>query len=146
MTSYYCNDLVLHLPDVQAVVDASRHCLKVVTTEGVELELVIERALKKPQTTVASIVEASVAERRRSLRGFEVESMRERSFPEVTGVELYCTYIDRERGPLAVVEFHTELGDTRISYECSCRVAQAATCQQWMEAMLEELTLAEWEE
>jgi hypothetical protein len=145
MTPYYCNDLVLHLPDVQGVVDLSRHCLKVVTTEGVELELVIERALKRPNTTLASVVEASIAERRRSLRGFELESVRERSFPEVSGVEIYFAYIDKERGPQAVVEFHAELGEARVTYHGSCRVAQAASCQQWMEAMLEELTLPDEE-
>lgn len=141
MTPYYCNDLVLHLPDVQRVVDASRHCLAITTTDGVDLSLVIERAPKKPGSTLASVVEASVAERKRSLRGFEVESIRERSFPEITGVEIYFAYVDKERGPLAVVEFHSELGDARVTYHCSCRVAQAAAGQQWMEVMLEELAL-----
>jgi hypothetical protein len=141
MTPYYCNDLVLHLPDVQSAVDGSRHCLKIVTTEGVELELVIERGPKKPNTTLSSVVEGSVAERRRSLRGFEVESVRERSFPEVAGIEIYSTYVDKERGPLAVVEFHSELEDTHVIYRGSCRVARATACQQWMEVMLEELAL-----
>lgn len=141
MTPYYCNDVVLHLPEVQAVVDRSRHCLKIVTTEGVELELVIERGPKKPNTTLASVVEGSIAERRRSLRGFEVESVRERSFPEISGVEIYFVYIDKEQGPLAVVEFHSELGDTHVVHRGSCRVARASVCQQWMEVMLEELAL-----
>ncbi len=141
MNSYYCNDVALQLPNVQSVVDLTRHCLEIVTTDGSPFELVIERAKLKPDTTIEGIVESSLAERKRSLRGFEVASVTARSYPDVSGVEVLVTFIDKERGPLFQLEFHTAAGETRIAYLCSCKVAYAAECQQWMEAMLQELTL-----
>lgn len=141
MTSYYCNDLALQLPNVDKVVDRTRHFLEILTTDGVELQLVIERTPMKADTTVAAIVEASVAERMRSLRGFEVASLNERTFADVTGVEAVVTYVEKERGPLSVFEFHCVVGETRIAYLCSTRVVNAAAVQQWMQTMLQELTL-----
>lgn len=141
MNSYYCNDVVLPLPNVQRVVDLSRHCLEIVTEEDAELQLVIERARPKPDVTLQAEVEKLVAERRRSWRGFELMSLTERSYADITGLEVRVNYVDKERGPLFVHEFHCMLGEARLTYVASCRLVHTAACGEWMNAMLEDITL-----
>ena len=141
MIPYYCNEAVLQLPNVHTLLDQTRQCLEIVTVEGTELQLVIERARLTPNATLSSAVEASIAERRRSLRGFELASLVEREFPEIVGVEARVTFVDKERGPLFVHEFHCVIEQVRISYLASCRLAHAAACDVWMHTMLQHLRL-----
>ncbi len=146
MSSYYCNDVALHLPDVQTVVDLSRHALEITTTDGAALSLVIERTKFDPDKGIAAAVEATIAERKRSQRGFEVISKTERAYPDVTGLEVCVTFVDKERGPQFAFEFHCAVGEIHLAYLCTCRVAHAATCEPWMQTMLAELTLPDPEE
>lgn len=141
MNPYYCNDAVLQLHNVHSLVDATRQCLQIVTQDGAELELVIERLPLASSTTLAGAVEASLAERRRSLRGFELVSLTERDYPAVSGTEARFTYLDKERGPVFFHELHYELERTRVAYICRSRLAQAAACDHWMQTTLQDLRL-----
>jgi hypothetical protein len=141
MSSYYCNDAVLELQNVHSMVDLTRQCLELVTRDGAELELVIERVPMSAGTTLANVVEASIAERKRSVRGFELASVTVRDYPEVSGTEARMTHFDKERGPLFFHEFHYQVDATRVVYSCRSRLAQAAICDQWMQATLETLRL-----
>lgn len=139
MNPYYCNEAVLQLPEVHSLVDLTRQNLQLVTQEGVELSLVIERS--RPSTTLAAAVEASLAERKRSLRGFELASLTDREYPEVVGKEARVTYVDKDRGPLFFHEFHCVINGTLVVYSCSCRLALATACDAWMQTMLQYLKL-----
>jgi hypothetical protein len=141
MTPYYCNDAVLELHNVHSLVDLTRQCLEIVTGEGAELQLVIERVVMTPNVTLAAAVEARLAERRRSTRGFEILSVANRDYSEVSGSEVRMTFIDKDRGPLFFHELHFEIERTRVGYIGSCRLAQAAACDQWMQATLQTLRL-----
>ena len=140
MTTYHSNEAILQLPNlIRPVVDLTRHCLQVVTEEGAELQLVIERS--HATTSLSAALEADLAERRRSLRGFELASVTEREYPEVMGSEVRSTFVEKERGPVFAHEFHCVIGGTHVAYACSCRLAQAAACDAWMQTMLHYLRL-----
>lgn len=141
MTPYYCNEAMLELHNVRTLVDHTRQRLEIVTEDGAELELVIERLPMNPQQSLQVAVEARVAERRRSLRGFELVSMTERGYPDVIGIEARVTFIDKELGPRFVYEFHCALDATWMVYQGACRLAHAAACDAWMPATLQSLKL-----
>ena len=141
MIPYYCNDAILQLPNVYSLVDLTRQFLEIVTVEDTELQLVIERARMAPDMSLQAAVDASIAERKRSQRGFELVSLSEREYPAVTGVEACVTFVDRERGPRFLHEFHCVVAETRVAYLCTSRLAHAPVCEQWMHTMLEHLTL-----
>lgn len=141
MISYFCNEAVLQLEDVYSLVDRTRQQLEIVTESGVELQLVIERTPMTSTTTLASAVEASISERRRSLRGFELLSATQREYPAVIGTEARLTYIDKERGPLFHHEFHCVIDRSLIAYVGSCRLAHAAACDPWMQSALHSIKL-----
>lgn len=141
MIPYYCNDAVLELHNVHSLLDLTRQCLEIVTGEGAELQLVIERMAMTPNVTLAAAVEARLAERRRSTRGFEIVSVANRDYSEVSGSEARMSFIDKDRGPLFFHEFHFEIERTRVSYIGSSRLAQAAACDQWMQGTLQTLRL-----
>lgn len=141
MIPYYCNESMLQLPNVRSMVDLTRQFLELVTEEGAELELVIERVRMAENVSLAACVDATLAERKRSVRGFEIVSVTEREYPDVVGVEARLTYVDKERGPRFVHEFHCAPESMRLSYFGSCRLAQATACDQWMQATLESIKL-----
>lgn len=141
MISYYCNDSLLELSNVRSLVDLTRQFLEIVTEDGAELELVIERFRGTENVSLAAAVESSLAERKRSLRGFETVSLAEREYPNVIGVEARLSYVDKERGPRFVHEFYCTLDTTRIGYFGSCRMPHAAACDEWMQTTLESLKL-----
>lgn len=141
MIPYDCNEAVLQLQGVHGLVDRTRQLLDIVTQEGVALELVIERQQLAPNVSLASTIEASLAERRRSLRGFEIVSATAREYPEVVGTEARLTYVHREKGPLFVHEFHCQLEQTRLGFIGTARLANAAACDQFMQTTLHYLKL-----
>ncbi|NUP10792.1 MAG: hypothetical protein HOW73_32510 [Polyangiaceae bacterium] len=141
MIPYYCNEAMMELHNVRSFTDLTRQLLEIVTEEGAELELVIERLRTTPTTTLAASVEARIAERRRSTRGFELVSMNERAYPDVVGIEARFTFVDKERGPRFVHEFHCALDATWMVYQGSCRLAHAAACDGWMQPTLESIKL-----
>jgi hypothetical protein len=141
MTPYHCNEAILQLRNVRTMVDLSRQLLGIVTEEGVELELLIVHVPMKPDQTLKAMVEDGVAARKRSLRAFEVVSLAEREYPAVLGVEVRVTHIDQNRGPRFTHEFHCVIDGTRTGYHCTVALADAATGDEWMQHMLEDLTL-----
>ncbi len=141
MILYFCNEAVLELHKLHSMIDLTRQCLELRTEDGVELHFVIERARPGAAVALAASVEASLAERRRSVRGFELVSVTEREYPDVTGVEARMTYIDRDRGPLFAYELHSILDGTRITFQGSSRVAHATACDEWMQTTLRHLKL-----
>ncbi|MBL8740307.1 MAG: hypothetical protein JNK04_04405 [Myxococcales bacterium] len=141
MTPYHCNEAILQLRNVRSMVDLSRQLLNIVTEDGVELELVIIHVPAKPDETLKAAVEEGIAERKRSLRGFQVVSMAEREYPAVVGMEIRWTFVDRRRGPLFTYELHCILEGMRIGYHGTVALADAAACDEWMQMMLEELRL-----
>ncbi len=141
MISYYCNEAVLQLQDVYSLVDLTRQHLEIVTETGAELQLVIERKLHAPTSTLAAAVEASITERRRSVRGFELLSVTEREYPAVIGSEARLTFIDKDRGPVFHHEFHCVVDRMLIAYVGSCRMPRATVCDQWMQTALHSMKL-----
>jgi hypothetical protein len=141
MTPYHCNEAILQLRNVRTMVDLSRQLLGIVTEEGVELDFLIAHVPMKPDQTLKAVVEEGVAARKRSLRAFEVVSLTEREYPAVVGVEVRVTHIDKTRGPRFTHEFHCVIAGTRTGYHCTAPLAEAATCDEWMQQMLEDLTL-----
>jgi hypothetical protein len=141
MNPYYCNDAVLQLQNVHSLRDRTRQCLEIVTQEGAQLELVVERLPMAAGATLAGEVDASIAERRRSVRGFELASVTARDYPEVSGTEARLTYFDKERGPVFFHELHYEVARTRVVYACRSRLSDAAVCDQWMQTTLQTLRL-----
>jgi len=141
MTPYYCNEAMLELPKVASLVDLTRQFLQIVTEDGAEVELVIERARATAGQSLTSFVEAGLAQRRRSQRGFEIMSLTQREYPDVRGVEARLTFIDKEHGPRFVHEFHCALGSMWIAYQGTCRLAQATHCDEWMQTVVKSLKL-----
>ncbi len=141
MTPYYCNEAMLQLPNVASLVDLTRQLLQVVTTDGAELELVIERARATTGQSWTSFVEAGVAERRRSQRGFELVSLAPCDYPGVRGIQARLTFVDKELGPRFVHEFHCAPDTTWIVDQGSCRLPHAAHCDAWMQTVVESLQL-----
>lgn len=141
MTYYFCNEAVLQLPKLHSVVDLTRQCLEIRTEDGAELQFVIERARPVANVTLAASVEASLAERRRSLRGFDLASVNEREYPDISGIEARMTYIDRDRGPLFAYEFHCVLDGKQTTFQGSSRMPHAAACDEWMQTTLHHLKL-----
>lgn len=139
MNVYHCDEAVLQLPNIHSLVDNTRQSLQLVTQEGVELTLVIERS--RPNVPLGAAVEASLAERKRSLRGFELVSLTDREYPEVVGKEARLTYVDKDRGPLFFHEFHCVINGVLVVYACSCRLALATACDAWIQTMLQYLKL-----
>ena len=139
MIPYYCNEAMLELPNVRSLFDLTRQLLEIVTEDGAEIEFVIDRARVTPSQTLVAAVESSLAERRRSLRGFELVSFSECEYPDVIGVEARLSFIDKERGPRFVHEFHCVLGATRTRCQGSCRLAYATACDEWMQTTLQSL-------
>lgn len=138
MTSYFTNEAALDFPNVHSLVDTTRQHVEIRTEEGAELQLVIERKAAWTAGLAASI-EASTAERRRSLRGFELLSVTAREYTDISGTEVRFTYIDKDRGPLFVHAFHCVIDRTELSYQCSCRMPHAAACDQWLMTALQTL-------
>ncbi|MBK6520656.1 MAG: hypothetical protein IPM79_12325 [Polyangiaceae bacterium] len=141
MIPYYCNEAMLELADVRGLVDLTRHFLQVVTEAGVEIELTIERVRLQPSQSLAAAVESSLAERKRSLRGFQLVSSTECAYPDVSGVEARLTFVDKERGPRFVHEFHCVLDATWMVYQGACRLSHATACDEWMQSTLQSLKL-----
>ena len=141
MIPYYCNEAMLELADVRGLVDLTRHFLQVVTEAGVEIELTIERVRLQPSQSLAAAVESSLAERKRSLRGFQLVSSTECAYPDVSGVEARLTFVDKELGPRFVHEFHCAPDTTWIVDQGSCRLPHAAHCDAWMQTVVESLQL-----
>jgi hypothetical protein len=141
MNPYYCNDAVLQLTNVHSVVDLTRQRLEIMTNDGAELVLAIERVPMPPNISIAACVEATIAERKRSQRAFELVSLASRQYPEVSGSEARLTFLDKDRGPLFFHEFHFELEGMRVGYLGSCRLAHAAACDVFMQSTLETLRL-----
>ena len=141
MNPYYFNEAAIELGDVQSLVDSTRHHLEVATAGGAELRLEIERKPLADGVTLRAAVDATVAERLRSLRQFEIASRAERAYPEVDGLEIGFTFVDKERGPLFVHEFHCALERTHVCHRGSCRIQHAAACDEWMRATLQSLRL-----
>jgi len=141
MIPYYCNEAMLELHGVRSLVDRTRQLLEIVTEGGAEIELSIERLPLSPPATLAASVDARVAERRRSLRGFELLSTTEREYPSAIGLEVRSTFVDKERGPRFLHEFHCALDGTWMLWQGSCRLSHAAACDAWMQTTLQSLTL-----
>lgn len=140
MTAYYCNEAMIELPDVRSLVDLTRQSLQIVTEDGAEIELVVERARATDQTLKA-VVEARIAERRRSVRGFELLSCTERRYPDVIGIEARLTLVDRQRGPRFVHELHCAMNATWFTYQGTSGLPHAARCDQWMQSVLQSIKL-----
>jgi len=139
MNPYYFNEAVIDLGDIRWLVDSTRHHLEVATAGGAELRLEIERSPLADGATLRAAVEATLAERIRSVRQFEIMSRTDRAYPEVDGLEITLTFIDKERGPLFVHEFHCAFERTHVCYRGSCRIQHSAACDEWMRATLQSL-------
>lgn len=139
MNVYHCNEAVLNLPELYSLVDQTRQCLQIVTESRLELELVIER--ERATKELAAYVDASVGERMRSLRGFELVSRTDREYPQLFGSEVRVTWVDRERGPRFAHELHALIGSTKIAWIGTCRLATASACDAWMQTMLHHVQL-----
>jgi hypothetical protein len=128
-------------PDVRGLVDLTRHFLAG-RHRGRGGDRARDRAPRlQPSAELGGAVEASLAERRRSLRGFELVSSTEREYPDVSGVEARVTFVDKERGPLFVHEFHCVLDATWMVYQGACRLSHATACDEWMQSTLQSLKL-----
>jgi len=141
MIPYHCNEATLLLPNVRSCVDLSRQRVEVVTEDGAEITLIIARALLTSALDLSASVEADVADRRRSLRGFELHSATEREYPELIGVEARLSFIDAQRGRLFHHEFHCVVEQLRMGYYAICRFEHAGQCDAWIETVLQNLRL-----
>lgn len=141
MILYFCNEAVLELHRVLGFVDLTRQCLELRTEDGTEITFVVERARPGASAPLATAVEASLAERRRSVRGFDLVSVTEREYPDLTGIEARMTYIDKDRGPIFVYELHSMLEGTKITFQGSSRLPHASACDEWMQTTLQKLKL-----
>ena len=141
MIYYLCNEAVLQLHELHSLVDLTRHCLEIRTEDGTDLQFVIERARPVANVSLAASVESSLAERRRSVRGFELVSVTEREYPDIAGLEARMTYIDSVRGPLFAYELHCVLDGTQVTFQGSSRMPHAAACDEWMQTTLRDLKL-----
>lgn len=140
MISYYFDEAMLHLPRVASLVDRSRHLLDIKTESGAELAFVIVRGPLSPEATLRSSVKADIDEQQRSLRGFELLSVTERSYDTLSGIEVRYRFIDKP-GPTFRYEFHTALGSTRIIFMGIAPMIHAEACDTWMMEALSNLTL-----
>ncbi len=141
MIPYNCNEAILQLRNVRTMVDLTRQLLGIITEEGVELEVSIARVPMAANPSLKVFVEEGIAERKRSLRGFELVSTAEREYPAFIGVEVRSTYVDARRGPLFTYEFHCVIDRMRTGYHGTVALADAAACDEWMQLMLHELKL-----
>mgnify|MGYP003382169259 CR=1 FL=1 len=140
MIQYHCDEAILRLSNVRSLVDVSRQMLEIVTEDGLELHVLVART-PLPTEGMKAAIEENIAERRRSLRGFELMSSTPREYAEIAGTEVRVKHIDSERGPLFIHEFHCTIGRSWIAYYGTCRLAEAAACDAWMQQMLQDLVL-----
>lgn len=141
MNPYYFNEAVIDLGDIESFVDSTRQHLQFVTSGGAELQLEIERSALASGLTLTAAVDALVAESLRSLRQFELMSRSVCTYAEVSGIEVTVTFVEKDRGPVFVHEFHCLLGQHRLSHRASSRLRHAALCDEWMRAALQSLRL-----
>ena len=141
MIPYYINEAMLQLPKVARLHDMTRQFLEVVTEDGAELDLVIARVQATPGQNLRAAVEADLADRRRSLRGFELLSIEQRERAGLPGVEVRLRFVDKGRGPLFHHEFHSIVDGQRIGFHGISKGEHAAACDAWMVQMLESLRL-----
>lgn len=141
MNLYDFNEAVIDLGDIEYFVDSTRQQLQFTTPGGAELRLEIERSALASGFTLRAAVDALVAENLRSLRQFELTSHSVCTYPEVQGIEVTVTFVEKERGPVFVHEFHYLLGQHRLSHRASSRLRDAALCDEWMRAALQSLRL-----
>lgn len=141
MNPYYFNEAMIDLGDIESFVDSTRQHLQFVTPGGAELRLEIERSALASGLTLTAAVDALVAENLRSLRQFELTARSVCAYGEVSGIELTVTFVEKERGPVFVHEFHCLVGWHRLSHRASSRLQHANLCDEWMRAALESLRL-----
>ena len=141
MNPYYFNEAMIDLGDIEWFVDSTRQHLQIATPGGAELRLEIERSALASGLTLRAAVDALVAENLRSLRQFELTSHSVCTYAEVQGIEVTVTFVEKERGPVFVHEFHCLLGQHRLSHRASSRLRDAALCDEWMRAALQSLRL-----
>ncbi|APR81310.1 Hypothetical protein A7982_06657 [Minicystis rosea] len=142
MNPYYFNEAVIDLGDIECFVDSTRQQLQFVTPGGAELRLEIERSALASGLSLTAAVDALVAENLRSLRQFELMSRSVCTYAEeVQGIEVTVTFVEKDRGPVFVHEFHCLLGQHRLSHRASSRLRHAALCNEWMRAALQSLRL-----
>lgn len=141
MNLYYFNEAVIDLGGIESFVDLTRQQLQFATPSGAELRLEIERSALASGFTLMAAVDALVAENLRSLRQFEVTSRSVSTYAEVQGIEVTVTFVEKERGPVFVHEFHCLLGQHHLSHRASSRLQHAALCDEWMRAALQSLRL-----
>ncbi len=141
MIPYYFNEAMLALPSARSLVDLSRQHLEVVTEEGVAIDLIIGRRRAKEGEVLRTVVEATLADRRRTLRGFELGQVVEREYPGVVGIEVTLSFVDQQRGPRFYHELHCMLEGLQLGFHGISSRADAAVCDAWMRAMLGGLKL-----
>ena len=141
MNPYYFNEAAIDLGDIECFVDSTRHQLQFATPGGAELRLEIERSALASGVTLRAAVDALVAENLRSLRQFELTSRSVCAYAEVEGIEVTVTFVEKDRGPVFVHEFHCLVGQHRLSHRASSRLRHAAQCDEWMRAALQTLRL-----
>jgi hypothetical protein len=141
VNTYYFNEAAIDLGDIESFVDSTRQQLQFATPDGAELRLEIERSALASGLTLTAAVDALVAENLRSLRQFEVTSRSECAYEDVQGIEVIMTFVEKERGPVFVHEFHCLVGQQRLSHRVSSRLRHAAVCDEWMRAALQSLRL-----
>jgi hypothetical protein len=139
---YYFNEAAIDLGDVDGFVDSTRQHLQFATPGGAELQLEIERSALASGLTLMAAVDALVAENLRSLRQFELTSRSVCSYEEVQGIEVTVTFVEKDRGPVFVHEFHCLVEQQRrLSLRASSRLRHADLCYEWMRAALQSLRL-----
>jgi hypothetical protein len=138
---YYFNEAAIDLGDIDSFVDSTRQHLQFATPGGAELQLEIERSTLASGLTLTAAVDALVAENLRSLRQFELTSRSVCTYEEVQGIEVTVTFVEKDRGPVFVHEFHCLVGQQRLSFRASSRLRHAALCDEWMRAALQSLRL-----
>lgn len=141
MIPYYLNEAMLALPGVRNIVDLSRQHLEIQTEEGVAIDLIIGRRRAQEGETLQKVVEATLADRRRTLRGFELGGVTPREYPGVVGIEVTLSFVDQQRGPRFYHELHCLLEGTQLGFHAISALADAQACDAWMRAMLGGLKL-----
>lgn len=141
MNPYYFNEAVIDLGDIEYFVDSTRQQLQFTTPGGAEVRLEIERSALASGVSLTAAVDALVAENLRSLRQFELTSRTVCTYAEVEGIEVIVAYVEKDRGPVFVHEFHCRVGQCRLSHRASSRLRHAALCDEWMRAALQSLRL-----
>jgi hypothetical protein len=142
MNTYYFNEAAIDLGDINSFVDSSLQRLQFATPGGAELRLEIERSALASSVTLTAVVDALVAENLRSLPQFELTSRDVCSYEEVQGIEMTVTFVEKDRGPVFVHEFHCLVEQQRrLSLRASSRLRHADLCFEWMRAALQSLRL-----